>query len=306
MQTLISGDGKGGATGADQLIKDGDTKSFMTDVIDASYEQAIIVDFWAPWCGPCKTLGPMLEKLVREAKGAVRLVKIDVDRNQDLAMQLQVSSIPAVYAFKDGRPVDRFVGALPESQLKQWVRRLMGASGAAAAVAEAVAQARAALDQGDLGLAANIYGQVLKQEPTNPAAIGGMGRVLVARGQRDQAKQLLASVPDEQANHQEVTGLRALIELTEGETSGRSPTELAATLDANPKDHGARYELAMVKFAQGDREAAVDELLEIVRRDRAWNEEAARKLLLKLFDAFGSTDPLTQSARRRLSSILFS
>jgi putative thioredoxin len=304
MQSLLSADGSA-APGA-ALISDGSTATFMAEVVDASHDVPIIVDFWAPWCGPCKTLGPILEKLVREAKGAVRLVKIDVDKNQELAMQLQVSSIPAVYAFKDGRPVDRFVGALPESQIKAWVRKLMGSGGVAAALAEALEQARAALDAGDLPLAGNIFSQILQHEPTNPSALAGMGRLFIAKGDRAKAKEILAQVPEESATHAEVAGLRTLLELTEGQGAIRPASELEAALAANPKDHAARFDLAMAKFSAGDREGSMDELLELIRRDRAWNEEAARKQLLKMFEAFGATDPLVASARRRLSSILFS
>jgi len=288
------------------LIKDSSDDAFEQDVLVASKQTPVIVDFWAPWCGPCKTLGPMLEKLVREAKGAVRMVKIDVDQNQDLAAQLQVSSIPAVYAFKDGRPVDRFVGALPESQIKAWVRKLMGSGGVAAALAEALEQARGALDAGDLPLAGNIYSQILQHEPTNAQALAGMGRLFVAKGDRAKAREMLAMVPEEAATHADVAGLRTLLELTEGQGEIRPMADLEAALAANPKDHAARYDLAMIKFAAGDREGSMDELLEVIRRDRAWNEEAARKQLLKMFEAFGATDPLVASARRRLSSILFS
>jgi putative thioredoxin len=304
MQSLLSADGS--ATPGAALIIDSTTATFMTDVVDASHDVPIIVDFWAPWCGPCKTLGPILEKLVREAKGAVRLVKIDVDKNQELAVQLQVSSIPAVYAFKDGRPVDRFVGALPESQIKAWVRKQMGSGGVAAALAEALEQARAALDAGDLPLAGNIFSQILQHEPTNPSALAGMGRLFIARGDRAKAKEILAQVPEESATHADVAALRTLLELTEGQGAIRPIGELEAALAANPKDHAARFDLAMTKFSAGDREGSMDELLEVIRRDRAWNEEAARKQLLKMFEAFGATDPLVASARRRLSSILFS
>lgn len=304
MQSLLSADGS--AAPGEALIKDSSTAAFMADVVDASHDVPVIVDFWAPWCGPCKVLGPILEKLVREAKGAVRMVKIDVDKNQDLAGQLQVSSIPAVYAFKDGRPVDRFVGALPESQIKAWIRKLMGSSGVAAALAEALEQARTALDAGDLPLAGNLYSQILQHDPTNAPALAGMGRLFVARGDRAKAKELLAQVPEDAATHADVVGLRTLLELTEGQGAIRPLAELEAALAANPKDHAARFDLAMSKFSSGDREGSMDELLEVIRRDRAWNEEAARKQLLKMFEAFGATDLLVASARRRLSSILFS
>jgi putative thioredoxin len=276
MDQLIGGGkpgaGKPGAPAGD-LVKDTNTASFRADVLDASMQVPVIVDFWAPWCGPCKQLGPIIEKAVKEARGAVRLVKINVDENQELAAQMRIQSIPAVYAFFQGRPVDGFVGAQPESALKQFIQRLskLGAGEAGPSpIDEALEHAEGALKEGDHEAASAIFAQILEHEPDNVKALGGMARCCIAVGELDQAK------------------------------------ELRARVEANPKDFDARFALAQALFAGGDREGAVDQLLEIIRANRMWNEEAARKELVKFFEAMGPTDPLTLSARRRLSSLLFS
>jgi len=288
------------------LIKDGSTASFMADVIDASHEAAVVVDFWAPWCGPCKQLGPALEKAVKDARGAVRLVKIDIDKNPELAQQMRIQSIPAVYAFKDGRPVDGFVGALPESQVKQFVQRLAGAAAGPSPIEEAVALAKEASAAGDLGRAANIYGQVLQHEPGNADAAAGLARIAIARKEYAKARQILDRVPPETAKHAEIAAARTALELAEaGEKAQGAVGELRQRLERDPRDHQARHDLASALFASGEREAAIDELLDLVKRDRKWNDEAARKQLVKFFEAMGATDPLTVSARKRLSSILF-
>jgi len=293
--------------GAD-LIKNSSTAAFMADVIDASNDQPVIVDFWAPWCGPCKTLGPAIEKAVREARGAVRLVKINVDENQELAQQMRIQSIPAVYAFKNGRPVDGFVGALPDSQVKQFVQRLSASGGAKAPspVEEAVEMAKEAIAAGDYGRAANIFTQVLQHEPDNVEAIAGLARAYIARSDLERARQTLDRAPKESTGQAEIAAARASLELAEAGSKAKGALgELKARIERDPKDFQARCELASALFAAGEREAAIDGLLEIIRRDRAWNDEAARKQLLKFFEAMGPTDPLTVSARRRLSSILF-
>jgi len=298
------------ANGAAGLIKDGSTESFMADVIEASSQAAVIVDFWAPWCGPCKQLGPALEKAVAAANGAVRLVKINVDENQELAAQMRIQSIPAVYAFKDGRPVDGFVGALPEGQVKQFVQKLasLGPGAAAASpVADALALAKSAQQAGDTARAANIWSQVLQMEPANLEALAGLARFAVAKKDFAKAKEMLARVPADQAGQAEITAAKAALELAEAGAKAAGATgELEARLAHNPKDHQARLDLAGALFASGNREQAIDQLLESIRLDRAWNEEAARKQLLKLFEAVGLADPLTVAARRRLSAILFS
>ncbi|HUA52032.1 MAG TPA: thioredoxin [Candidatus Sulfotelmatobacter sp.] len=289
------------------IVKESSTATFMADVVDASHDVPVVVDFWAPWCGPCKTLGPQLEKAVREAKGQVRMVKINVDENQQLAAQMRIQSIPAVYAFKDGRPVDGFVGALPESQIKAFVKKVMGLGGPAASpVADALAQAKAALAEGDVGTASTFYSHILQREPDNVDALAGLGRCLLQSGDAKKARALLDRVPADAASHADVVALRSSLELAEQADKAGSPTELEARVAQNPADHEARFNLAMALFAHGQREGAVDQLLELIKRDRQWNEEAARKQLLKFFEAFGPTDPFTVASRRRLSTLLFS
>ena len=289
------------------IVKESSTATFMADVVDASHDVPVVVDFWAPWCGPCKTLGPQLEKAVREAKGQVRMVKINVDENQQLAAQMRIQSIPAVYAFKDGRPVDGFVGALPESQIKAFVKKVMSLGGPAASpVADALAQAKAALAEGDVGTASTFYSHILQREPDNVDALAGLGRCLLQSGDAKKARALLDRVPADAASHADVVALRSSLELAEQADKAGSPTELEARVAQNPADHEARFNLAMALFAHGQREGAVDQLLELIKRDRQWNEEAARKQLLKFFEAFGPTDPFTVASRRRLSTLLFS
>src|SRR6185437_11858940 len=308
METILGGAAP--ANGAD-VIKNGSTASFMADVVDASHDAAIVVDFWAPWCGPCKQLGPALEKAVRDARGKVRLVKIDIDQNPEIAQQMRIQSIPAVYAFKEGRPVDGFVGALPESQVKQFVSRLAaGAPGAASGpspIEEAVALAKEALAAGDTPRAANIFGQVLQHEPGNVDALAGLARAAIQRKDYAKARQMLDAAPPEAAKHAEIVAARTALELAEsGEKAKGAVGELRRRLEQDPKDHAARLELASALFASGAREQAIDELLDLVKRDREWNEQAGRKQLLKFFEAMGPTDPLTVATRKRLSSILFS
>ena len=313
MDQLIGGGkpgaGKPGAPAGD-LVKDTNAASFRADVLDASMQVPVIVDFWAPWCGPCKQLGPIIEKAVKDARGAVKLVKINVDENQELAAQMRIQSIPAVYAFFQGRPVDGFVGAQPESALKQFIQKLTklgtGEQGPSP-IDEALEHAEAALKEGDHEAASAIFAQILEHEPDNVKALGGMARCCISVGELDQAKHFLSQVPAAQANDPAITGARAQLELAEaGQKAAGQSQELRARVDANPKDFEARFALAQALFAGGDREGGVDQLLEIIRVNRAWNEEAARKELVKFFEAMGPTDPLTLSARRRLSSILFS
>jgi putative thioredoxin len=305
-EPLIGG-GPGGGAAAAAAVKDVTTASFMAEVVDASFDQPVIVDFWAPWCGPCKQLGPILEKVVRGANGAVRMVKLNIDENPEIAQQMRIQSIPAVYAFKDGRPVDGFVGALPESQVKQFVQRLGGGGGGPSPVDEALAMAKEAVQTGDHASAVALYSQILQHEPEHIEALGGLARALVARGELDQAQQALARVPKESANHADIAAARAALELAEqAQKAMGSAGKLRARLEQNPDDHEARLELATALFGSGEREAAVDELLNLYKRDRNWDEGAARKQLVKFFEAMGPTDPLTLSARRRLSSLMFS
>ncbi len=300
----------GGMPAAGDLIKDSDTARFKTDVIDASMQVPVIVDFWAEWCGPCKQLGPVIEKAVKDAKGAVRLVKIDVDKNQELAAQMRIQSIPAVYAFFQGRPVDGFVGAQPESQLKQFVARLAKMSGAEpgpSPIDEAVEQAEAALAAGDHGAASAIFSEVLEHEPGHAKAIAGLLRCLLAMGDLASAREFVDGLEPDILKDAAVVAAKTQLELAEqGTKSAGKVPELRARIEANAKDFDARYELAEALFAAGEREEAIDQLLSIIRVNRAWNDEAARLQLVKFFEAMGPTDPLTLSGRRQLSSILFS
>jgi putative thioredoxin len=309
MEQLIGG-GVTGPDGADAgLIKDTDTQNFSADVLEASREVPVIVDFWAPWCGPCKQLGPLLERLVQEARGKVKLVKLNVDQNQALAGQFRIQSIPAVYAFFDGQPVDGFVGAQPESELRQFIERLAATAAAAhgpSPVDEAVAAATKALEDGDPGTAAQIYAKVLEHEADNIVAMSGLIRCVVQLGDLDQARQLLAQVPEEAAKNPAMQAARTAVELAEQAAGAGDLGELEDAIAHNPDNHQARYDLAMALYAGGHAEAAMDHLLTIFRRDRAWNDEEARKQLLKMFEALGPTHALTIQGRRKLSSMLFS
>ncbi len=299
-----------GAAGPDagEVVKDTDTAGFAADVIEASMETPIVVDFWAPWCGPCKTLGPALEKVIRGTRGKVRMVKVNIDENQHLAAQMRIQSIPAVYAFHQGRPVDGFAGALPESQLKSFVDKLVQlAGGADTALEDALARAKEALDADDFHGAAAVYNQILQAEPEHAGAIAGLARCLIGVGEIDQARQVIDGVDAEIAKDPEIVGVRRTIELSD-QTAGADGDipALMEKLAGDHDDHQTRFDLAMALYGAGKREAAVDELIEIVRRDREWNDQAARKQLVTFFEAFGATDPLTVSTRRRLSTILFS
>jgi putative thioredoxin len=288
-------------------VKDVTTATFMAEVVDGSFDTPVIVDFWAPWCGPCRQLGPLLEKTVRAANGAVRMVKVNIDENPEIAQQMRIQSIPAVYAFKEGRPVDGFVGAQPESQVKQFVQRVSGGKGGPSPVEEALAMAKEALQQGDHGSAGAVFSQVLQREPGNIDALAGLARALTAGGDFRRARQTLDRVGKEHTGHAEITAARAALELAEhAKTAMASAGKLRARLAQNPDDHEARLELATALFGSGGRETAIDELLTLYKRDREWNEQAARKQLVKFFEVMGATDPLTLSARRRLSALMFS
>ena len=299
------------AAGEPDVIIDSSTATFMADVIDASFGPAIIVDFWAPWCGPCKQLGPSLEKAVREQKGRVRLVKINVDENQDLAQQMRIQSTPAVYAFKDGRPVDGFAGALPDSQVRQFVEgmaKLGGPTSEEEGLKEAMAQAEEMAAGGDLETAIAIYAEVLAQAPANVDAIAGLAKLQQTSGDLAAAKATLATFTPE-PNKPEPTAiatLRAAIELTEQSAGAVGELDaLAAKVAADPADHQARFDLAVAQFGAGKPDAAIDELLAIIKKSRDWNEGAARAQLVKVFEALGPMHEFSQSGRRRLSSILF-
>lgn len=291
------------------VIADSTDATFVKDVIEGSRDVPVIVDFWATWCGPCKQLGPILEKAVRAANGAVKLIKVDVDRNPMIAQQLRIQSIPTVYAFFGGRPVDGFQGALPESQVKQFVDRLLktaGTTGGTSPVEEALVQANELLEDGDHAQAAALFGQILAHEAGNLAARGGLARAHIGSGKLDDARQALDGLDDTQKVDKAIVAALAALDLAEKAATAGDTTGLQARVEANPADHQARFDLALAQYAAGDRAAAIDSLLEIVRRDRNWNDEAARKQLLQFFDAMGATDPLVAQTRRRLSTLLFS
>jgi putative thioredoxin len=307
MDILLKGGPSGAPAGSGDWIKDGSIDSFVEDVIEASAKVPVIVDFWAPWCGPCKTLGPMLERLVKEAKGAVRLVKIDVDKNQELAAQMRVQSIPAVYGFVGGRPADGFAGALPESQLKAFIQRLTGgAAGQGPTVAELLAEAQTQLNEGQTELALQIYQQILSEDDSNGPSLGGMIRCLIKLGHADGARQMVDSLPPDLLAQSDVAAATKALELAEKSAVNSGATAaLRQKVEANPNDHQARFDLSAALVAEGANEEALDELLELYRRDRAWNEGAAKAQLLTLFEVFGHADPLTVAARKRLSSLMF-
>ncbi len=289
--------------GAEDLIKDGSDAGFMADVIAQSRIQPVIVDFWATWCGPCRTLTPALEKQVRAAGGAVKLVKIDVDKNPAYAGQLKVQSIPTVYAFVDGQPVDGFQGAVPESQIKAFIEKLSGGAGVNTDVEQLLALGEESLGLSDFGGAAQAFAHVLTMEPENETAIAGMARVYLAGGDADQARQTIAMAPTDSKNAA-VISLRAQLALA----SAAPPSETAALeaqVRANPSDHQARYDLSLAQAASGDLKGAASSLLDIVQADREWNDQAARKQLLVVFEAAGLSSDIAKDGRRRLSSILF-
>jgi putative thioredoxin len=292
------------AAAAGDLIKDTTTAAFARDVIQESRNQTVLVDFWAPWCGPCKQLTPILEKAVRDAKGAVKLVKMNIDEHPAVAGQLGIQSIPAVIAFRDGRPLDGFMGALPESQVKEFIKKVGGE--AADPVADAMEDAAAALAEGDRETAGAIYGSILQAVPGHPLASAGLAGILVDLGDLEAARGVVDAASAEGKEPAELSSVRTRIALAEEVAALGDPRELAGRLERNPDDHEARFDLALIQNAQGERDAAADSLLRIVKADRTWREDGARAQLLKFFEAWGMTDPATLSARRRLSSLLFS
>ena len=309
METIIGAGDGGVAPAAGDMIKETDQTRFAQDVIEASMECPVIVDFWAPWCGPCKQLGPALEKVVQNARGAVKMVKVNIDENQELALQLRIQSIPTVFAFFRGQPVDAFQGARPESELKDFVKRLAQAAGqqiGPSPVDQALEQAAAFLEAGQLAQASTLYGQVLQHEPDNKAAIAGLLSCQISGGDVEGARETVDALEDEVRDSSELASALAQLKLAETAAEAGPIDELKSKVEANPGDHQARFDLAVALQAAGRNEEAAEELLDIVRRDRNWNDEAARKQLLTYFEAWGQTDPLTLDVRRRLSSLLFS
>jgi putative thioredoxin len=295
----------GDVAAAGQPIVDTTTQSFMKDVIEESKRQPVLVDFWAPWCGPCKQLTPVLEKVVKGAKGKVKLAKMNIDDHPQIPGQMGIQSIPAVIAFVNGQPVDGFMGALPEGQVTAFIERItkdkLGDDGP-----DPLKVAEEILAEGDAVGAAEIYTELLAEDATNIAAMAGLARAQVATGALDDAKQTLAKVPEAKRGDAAVAAAQAALDIAEQAKSLGPITELENKVAANPADHQARYDLALALNAKGDREAAADHLLAIVKRDRKWNDDGARKQLVQLFDAWGPTDDATLSGRKKLSSLLFS
>jgi putative thioredoxin len=289
---------------SDELVSDTSTQGFVKDVIEESRRRPVLVDFWAPWCGPCKTLGPVLEKVVRAAKGKLKLVKMNIDEHPAIPGQLGIQSIPTVFAFANGQPVDGFLGALPESQVQAFVGRLLDKAGGSGA-ADLLKATEDLFAKGDVAGAAESYAKILAEEPENVRALAGLVRCHVAAGTLDPARATLALIPKGKENDPAVSAARAALELAEQATQIGDLAPLEAKVAANPLDHQARFDLAVALNAKAKREAALDQLLEIVRRDRKWNDDGARRQLLQFFEAWGSTDPMTIEGRRRLSSILF-
>ena len=309
MEPIIGAAADAGTAVPGDLVKDSDTANFAADVLDASMQAPVIVDFWATWCGPCKTLGPQLEKAVKAARGAVRMVKIDIDKNQELAAQMRIQSVPSVYAFYQGRPVDGFVGAQPESQIKAFVERLAGLAGVEigpSPVDQALEQAKAALDGNQPAAASALYAQVLQQEPDNSLALAGMIQCQLAAGETAAAKEVYDALEDDMKSRPELVSIAAQLELLESSAEAGELPQLQAKLELNANDHQARFDLAMAFYAKNDHQAAADELLELFRRDRKWDEEGARRQLVKFFEAWGPTNPLTVETRKRLSKLMFS
>ena len=304
MDNVTSGD-----SGERVVIKDTTAAEFATDVIDASQEIPVLVDFWAPWCGPCKQLTPVIEKAVAEAGGKVQLVKLNIDESPQIAQQMRIQSIPAVYAFFQGRPVDGFTGAVPESQIKSFIDRMVKMADAAAGPSptdEAIEEAKAAFDSGDASSASAIYGQILQQEPGNIKALTGMGRCHLATGQLESAKNMLASIPEDMQGEAEVAALRTALELAEQAATASGETgELEAKVESDPNDHQTRFDLALAYYAEGANEQAIDALVEILRKNLTWNENAAKEQLVKIFEALGQAHPDTVEGRQKMASILF-
>ncbi len=301
---IIGQNSVAGAPPAD-LIKDSDTKNFMVDVIEASKKVPVLVDFWAPWCGPCKQLTPIIEKVVKQAKGKVRLVKVNVDENQQIAAQLRVQSIPAVFAFVDGQPIDGFMGALPESQVKQFVDKLGNKGSLAEQISAAMKMALEAMELKDYEGAGSIFAQILGADPTNVSALANMAKCQIELGDLENATATLKLVPPDKAGNPDVISAAAALDLALNPVDTSVVDHLTAEISANPDDFAKRLELAAALNGSGQRAEATDQLLYIIRKQRDWNDGAARKQLIQFFDAWGPKDDQTLAGRRKLSAILF-
>ena len=305
MTIIDQGNGAAGPVAA-ELIKDTTTQTFVKDVIEESKRQPVLIDFWAEWCGPCKQLTPVLEKAVKAAKGKVKLVKMNIDEHPAIPGQMGIQSIPAVIAFVNGQPADGFMGAVPESQLSAFINKLTAGVPGEPNVAEVLKEAEAVLAEGDPATAAQIYAEVLASDATNIAALAGLAKCYVTTGAIEQAKKTLAMVPESKRNDAAVKAVQASIDLAEQAKAVGPVTELEQKVAANPLDHQARFDLATALNAASKRREATDQLLEIVKRDRKWNEDGARKQLVQFFEAWGPSDEATVEGRKRLSTILFS
>ena len=306
--TIVEQGGASAAQMPPDLIKETTTQTFVKDVIEESKRQPVLIDFWAPWCGPCRQLTPIIEKAVRAAKGKVKLVKMNIDEHPAIPGQMGIQSIPAVIAFVNGQPADGFMGAVPESQVTAFIDKLTAGMPSAGEpnIAEILKEAEAVLVEGDPAAAAQIYAEVLAADATNIPALAGLAKCYMATGAVEQAKQTLAIVPESKRNDAAVKAVQASIDLAEQAKALGPVTELEQKVAANPLDHQARFDLATALNASGKRAEATDQLLEIVKRDRKWNEDGARKQLVQFFEAWGPTDEATIEGRKRLSTILFS
>tara|TARA_Y100000758_G_scaffold169726_1_gene120652 strand:- start:23 stop:952 length:930 start_codon:yes stop_codon:yes gene_type:complete len=302
-ETPDAGAGNGSIPVGD-IIKDSDTNNFSTDVIDQSTKIPVVVDFWAPWCGPCKQLSPTLDKLAREYGGKIQLVKINVDENQELATQMRVQSIPMVVAFKDGQPVDGFAGALPESQLRQFFEKLTGSEGSP--IEQALEKASMMVANGDTQNAAEIYSQILAQDPINAASHAGVAKCLIEAEGIEKAQAYLKGLDADILNKEEVKRVLAAIDLEHASTDTEETDSLRQKLATSPDDPQLRYDLAIALYGDGCSEEAINILVELVKTHKTWNEEAARAQLLKIFEALGHSDPITIEGRRKLSVVIFS
>ncbi len=290
-------------TGPD-VVYDTSTATFAKDVIEASKDAIVLVDFWADWCEPCKQLTPVIESVVRSYGGKVKLAKLDVDKHPAISGQLRIQSLPTVYAFSNGQPIDGFTGAQPESAVRALIDRHLGAA-AEADLAHAIAEAEKAFDDGNLQGAAEIFAAVLQSDPQHPAALAGLAQCYLQSADVERARQTIALVPPDKADDPAVSRVMAALDLADRSANAVDTSALEARLASNPADHEARLELAIAKAGNGDKEGAVEELIELFRRDRNWNDEAARKQLVQFFEAWGPKDPYTLDGRRKLSSLMF-